>query len=72
MPDPTPPAVDPDDAAVLAGAEVEQPCDAAPAATHTTRTLDDVDPAIGSAEDYPLTTDQQAQDDDSIVDPEAS
>lgn len=60
-----------DAAAVRAGADVEVPAAEPETANHTTRTLSDADNG-DAAENFPLTTDEQAQDDDSIVNPESS
>lgn len=57
-----------DAAAVREGADVEVPAAEPETANHTTRTLSDVE----STENFPLTTDEQAQDEDSIVNPESS
>lgn len=64
-----------DAAAVRAGADVEVPAAEPETANHTTRTLSDADNDADNgdaAENFPLTTDEQAQDEDSIVNPESS
>jgi hypothetical protein len=60
-----------DDDAVLAGVEVDVPAKDAPPVRHTTRTLADVDPPDTTAA-APLTTDTDAQDEDSVVTPTSS
>ncbi len=64
-------AAEGDAAAVRAGADVEVPADEPAATPHTTRTLSDVK-KIGLDENFPLTTDEQAQDEGSVVNPESS
>lgn len=64
-------AAEGDAAAVRAGADVEVPADEPAATPHTTRTLSDVE-KIGLDENFPLTTDEQAQDEGSVVNPESS
>ncbi|MCW2522798.1 MAG: hypothetical protein JWO63_1133, partial [Frankiales bacterium] len=53
MPESTQSHPSPDDAALLAGAEVEKPSYASPAVAHRTKTLDDVDPKQGVSGEYP-------------------
>lgn len=60
-----------DAAAARAGADVEVPAAEPVTAPHTTRTLSDAD-SSESAEDFPLTTDERAQDEGSVVNPESS
>lgn len=64
-------AAEGDAAAVRAGADVEVPATEPAATPHTTRTLSDVE-KIGLDENFPLTTDEQAQDEGSVVNPESS
>jgi hypothetical protein len=65
-------AAEGDAAAVRAGADVEVPADEPAATPHTTRTLSDVEKIGLDDENFPLTTDEQAQDEGSVVNPESS